>query len=209
MQAIDPQIQQIYDDIATYQAIAEADYGVPAWQALPVASAPHIAFRPSCSQLEPVWQTSTTVWVWAGELIYSNPEHLPATPEVWAQLQAAGVCLAGSHAVEIPLVATAEVMPKFESQVTAAQPIAVLPEANESPVPQVIQPAVVTAAPATSARSGMAGAVLPVLVLLGLGAIAVLAYRNLQGQKPTKAREKPTPQAPQPTVDEDDFELTL
>ncbi len=129
---IDPQIQAIYDDIATYQAIAKDDYGVPQWQALPLASAPSIAFRPSCDQIETIWQADdTTAWVWQGQTIYTTPGQLhQGSLSTLLNLQAAGVCVVGSHAVDVPLVPTDEVFTKFEQQVSG--PVAALPEPQPS-----------------------------------------------------------------------------
>ena len=71
-QPIDPRIEQILTQIEIYQQVA-ADYEVPTWQALPIASNPAIAFRPNCTQLEPVWQPTDTAWVWNGQTVYTTP----------------------------------------------------------------------------------------------------------------------------------------
>jgi hypothetical protein len=138
-QPIDPRIEQILGDIDTYQRIALEDYDVPQWQALPPASAPDIAFRPSCSQLKPVWEQGQTAWVWEAGVIYETPGQATATPETFLELQAAGVCITGSHAEDVPLVPTDDVMAKFKEQTSGA--VAVIPEPAPAPVEQVEQPA--------------------------------------------------------------------
>lgn len=129
MTAADPRVSQIRTKLQIYQEIAQSDYSVPPRQALPVSSRPDIAFRPSCDQLEPVWEPTATAWVWEGEVLYRTPGEYLATEDKLAELAAAGVCLVGSNIRQIPLIQTDEVFPKFQqvastSQVdTAAQPV--------------------------------------------------------------------------------------
>ncbi|NEQ44573.1 MAG: hypothetical protein F6K00_13825 [Leptolyngbya sp. SIOISBB] len=129
MTAADPRVSQIRTKLQIYQEIAQSDYSVPPRQALPVASRSDIAFRPSCYQLEPVWEPTATAWVWEGEVLYRTPGEYLATEDKLAELAAAGVCLVGSNIRKIPLIQTDEVFPKFQqlastSQVeTAVQPI--------------------------------------------------------------------------------------
>lgn len=132
MTVADPRVSQIRDQLQIYQAIAQSDYSVPPRQALPVASRPDIAFRPSCDQLEPVWESTATAWVWEDEVLYRTPGEYLATEDKLAELAAAGVCLIGSNIREISLVSTDEVFSKFQqvtstSQVeTAVQPVAIV-----------------------------------------------------------------------------------
>jgi len=120
MTAVDPRFQQIRAKLHIYQEIAQQDYNVPPRQALPVASQPDIAFRPSCSQLEPIWEPgSITAWVWQGEVLYKTSGESLATDAAFADLAAAGVCLIGSNLQDIPLVSTDEVFAKFQQAVLA------------------------------------------------------------------------------------------
>lgn len=114
-------LSEIRSKLQIYQEIAQRDYDVPPRQALPVASRPDIAFRPSCYQLEPVWEPGETAWVWEGEVLYRTPGEALATDEKLAELAAAGVCLIGSNIRKIPLVPTDEVFAKFQEAVSAAQ----------------------------------------------------------------------------------------
>lgn len=117
MTAIDPRFQQIRAKLHIYQEIARQDYDVPPRQALPVASRPDIAFRPSCYQLEPVWEPTQTAWVWEGEIIYKTSGGSLASDEIFADLAAAGVCVVGSNLQKVPLVPTDEVFAKLQSAI--------------------------------------------------------------------------------------------
>lgn len=126
MKPIDPRVQQIQHQIAVYQNLAAQDYNIPAAQSLPIASRPDIAFRPSCAQIEPVWEPEQTAWVWQGETLYKTPGAKTATNEVLSNLQAAGICLADPQAQAVPLVMTDEVFTEFQelalpAHVTQAQ----------------------------------------------------------------------------------------
>ncbi|WP_204137577.1 hypothetical protein [Halomicronema sp. CCY15110] len=121
MTADNPRIAQIRDQLQIYQAIAQSDYSVPPRQAFPVASRPDIAFRPSCYQLEPVWEPTQTAWVWEDEILYRTPGSSLATEDVLTELAASGVCLIGSNIRKIPIVPTDEVFTKFQAAVTATQ----------------------------------------------------------------------------------------
>lgn len=117
---MDPRLSEIRSKLQIYQEIAQRDYDVPPRQALPVSSRPDIAFRPSCYQLEPIWEPSETAWVWNNEVLYRTPGEALATDEKLAELAAAGVCLIGSNIREIPLVSTDEVFAKFQAAVAAS-----------------------------------------------------------------------------------------
>lgn len=130
MNAIDPRIEQILSQIEIYQAIAANDYGVPAWQAMPIASKPDIAFRPKCSQLEAIWQPTDTAWVWQGQSIHNTPGQGTMTPQTALELQGAGVCVTGSHAVDVPLVPTDSVYQEFVLATSSA--VALIPESSTS-----------------------------------------------------------------------------
>lgn len=195
MKAVDPQIQQIYDDIATYQAIALETYEVPAWQALPVASRPDIAFRPSCGQLEGVWVPGGTDWLWNGEHLHSIPNRhnqIEAAPH----LQSAGICITGTHAEEVPMVPTSEVFTEFQRQVSGA--VAVMPEtqANVEQAGTVVQAEAPTAAPAQPGINW--GALVPIAVaVIALGLLGRFVAGN-QSVKPAQNRNsEPTPQHPE------------
>ena len=121
MTAADPRVSQIRAKLQVYQEIAQSDYSVPPRQALPVASRPDIAFRPSCYQLEPVWEPTATAWVWDGEILYRTPGEYLATEDKLAELAAAGVCLIGSNIRDIPLVPTEEVFSKFQQAALTSQ----------------------------------------------------------------------------------------
>ena len=123
MTADDSRIAQIRDQLQIYQAIAQSDYSVPPRQAFPIASRPDIAFRPSCYQLEPVWEPAKTAWVWEDEIVYRTPGSSLATEDVLAELASSGVCLVGSNIREIPIVPTDEVFAKFQKAVTVTQAV--------------------------------------------------------------------------------------
>lgn len=127
MTAVDPRFQQIRAKLHIYQEIAQRDYGVPPRQALPVASQPDIAFRPSCYQLEPVWEPEQTAWLWDGKTLYKTPGGALANDEIFAELAAAGVCVVGSNLQKVPLVPTDEVLAKLQSAI-AATPVNELAE---------------------------------------------------------------------------------
>jgi hypothetical protein len=110
----DPRIQQILNQPEIYREIARQDYNVPASQAMPIASHPDIAFRPSCSQIGPVWEPEVTAWVWQGKTIYKVPGQVTATEETLLDLQASGICLTGPEAKDVPLVSTDEVFAQFK-----------------------------------------------------------------------------------------------
>jgi len=166
MTAVDPRFQQIRAKLHIYQEIAQHDYDVPPRQALPVASQPDIAFRPSCNQLEPVWEPgSSTAWVWQREILYQTAGESLATDEIFADLAAAGVCLIGSNIQDIPLVPTDEVFPKFQQAVSASA-------AND----QAAQPA---AGFAIALQNQWALFVWATLPLLAIGALmAFLGHRS-------------------------------
>ena len=121
MTAADPRVSQIRARLQIYQDIAQSEYSVPPHQALPIASRPDIAFRPSCYQLNPVWEPTATAWVWDGQILHRTPGESLATEEKLAELAAAGVCLVGSNIRKIPLVFTDEVFPVFQQAVSTAQ----------------------------------------------------------------------------------------
>lgn len=189
-QPIDPRIEQILRHVEIYHSVA-ADYGVPPWQAMPIASNTAIAFRPNCRQLEPVWQGKDTVWLWDGSTIYTNPEQALLTPGMALELQVAGICVTGSHAVDVPLVSTDEVFTKFTSARSGA--VAQLPNSTTT------EPAapVAEAAP-TEAATGFnpMPLVLMVLVLVGLGICA----KFFLAKQPPQAAPQSKPVAPQPPV---------
>ncbi|MEM6433281.1 MAG: hypothetical protein AAF773_05400 [Cyanobacteria bacterium P01_D01_bin.115] len=144
MKPIDQRIQQIFDHIEAYQQVALEDYGVPAWQALPPASAPHLAFRPSCGQLEGIQDESGYTWTWNGEVIYQRPH--------FEDLVVSGVCVSGSHAEEVPKVLTDELWKKFETVIgSPSRAVVAAPESTveEQPPPPsevtatTVQPAAV------------------------------------------------------------------
>jgi hypothetical protein len=216
-QPIDPRIEQILGDIDTYQRIALKDYDVPQWQALPPASAPDIAFRPSCNQLKPVWEQGQTAWVWDAGVIYETPGQATATPETFLELQAAGVCITGTHAEEVPLVPTDDVMAKFQAQTSGA--VAVIPESAPAPVEQVEQPT-------QPVQAGVPAPVMPgnpwsyLVLIVGCGlAIAGFGWSVFRVAEPPKSRHqknvfqtpspppKTTSQPAQPAVEEYDFRL--
>jgi hypothetical protein len=219
-QPIAPRIEQILGDIDTYQRIALKDYDVPQWQALPPASAPDIAFRPSCSQLRPVWEQGQTAWVWEAGVIYETPGQATATPETFLELQAAGVCITGTHAEDVPLVPTDDVMAKFQAQTSGA--VAVIPEPAPAPVEQVEQPA----QPIQPVQAGAPAPVVPgnpwsyLVLIVGCGlAIAGFGWSVFRVAEPPKSRHqknnfrhperpaKPTSQAEPAAVEEYDFRL--
>ena len=129
MTATDSRISQIRAKLQVYQEIAQSDYSVPPRQALPVSSRPDIAFRPSCYQLEPVWEPTVTAWIWDDEILYRTPGQYLATEDKLAELAAAGVCVIGSNIRKVPLVPTDEVFPRFQQIVltspaeTVVQPV--------------------------------------------------------------------------------------
>jgi hypothetical protein len=194
---IDPRIEQILSQIEVYQSVA-ADYGVPTWQAMPIASNPAIAFRPNCSQLEPVWQPTDTAWVWQGQAIHNTPGQGSMGPQTALELQAAGVCVTGSHAVDVPLVNTDEVFTKFTNARSSA--VALLPDSTTSePAAPVAEAAATEAAPGFNPMP----LVLMALVLVGLG----IGGKFLLGKQPKKARAKGNitqPQPPAETAPDDD-----
>ena len=114
MESIDPQIQQIQDQIEAYQNMARQEYNVPTEQSLPIASRPDIAFRPNCAQLEAVWEAEQTAWVWEGETLYKTTGAVTATNEMLLNLQSAGICSASPHAQNVSLVMTDEVLIKLQ-----------------------------------------------------------------------------------------------
>jgi hypothetical protein len=193
-QAIDPRIEQILSQVELYQAIALENYDVPAWQALPIASAPDIAFRPHCSQLEPVWQSSDTAWLWDGQRVHTTPDQGRMTTQTALELQAAGVCLTGSHAVDVPLVSTDEVFIQFTQAQSNA--VALIPDSATSE-PAAPEPAPVATAAPTEGNAGFnpLALVLMVLVLAGLGIGGQFLLRG----KGIKGKQKSKPVAPQPT----------
>lgn len=143
MPPIDQRIQQILDHIEAYQQVALADYGVPAWQALPPASAPHLAFRPSCRQLEGSQDQSGYTWLWDGEVIYQRPH--------FEDLVVSGVCVSGSHAVAVPKVLTDELWKKFETVIETSSRAVVAEPATSTVEEQPPQPPEMTATTAQSA----------------------------------------------------------
>jgi hypothetical protein len=217
---IDPRIEQILGDIDTYQRIALEDYDVPQWQALPPASAPDIAFRPSCSQLKPVWEQGQTAWVWEAGVIYETPGQATATPETFLELQGAGVCITGTHAEDVPLVPTDDVMAKFQAQTSGA--VAIIPEPAPAPVEQVEQPA----QPVQPVQVNAGVSVVPgnpwsyLFLIVGCGlAIAGFGWSVFRVAEPPKSRHqktnfrqparpvKPASQAEPAAVEEYDFRL--
>ncbi len=169
MTAIDPRIEAILGNISAYQATARELHNVPAWQALPPASAPDVAYRPSClTQLEPVWQDGTTDWVWEGTKIHTTPGQSTMSPQVALEHQAAGICLTGSHAVDVPLVSTDDVFTQFEQRVSSsARVIAAAPP--EAQPEQAEQPqAIATPAPETGGGVPFLPAVLVAAAILGV-----------------------------------------
>lgn len=143
MPPIDQRIQQILDHIEAYQQVALADYGVPAWQALPPASAPHLAFRPSCHQLEGSQDQGGYTWLWDGEVIYQRPH--------FEDLVVSGVCVSGSHAVAVPKVLTDELWKKFETVIETSSRAVVAEPATSTVEEQPPQPPEMTATTAQSA----------------------------------------------------------
>jgi hypothetical protein len=212
MTAIDPRIEAILGNVEAYQATARELHNVPAWQALPPASAPDVAYRPRCSQLEPIWQADTTDWVWSGTNIHTTPGQSTMTPQVALEHQAAGICLTGSHAVDVPLVATDDVFSDFVRRVDGPRAIAASPPEAQQEIPQAI------ATPAPEPGGGVP--FLPA-VLVAAGILGVFFYsRHLHGQKSVNAPVHETftdlpqyaPTAEQPEVNdpgeiEYDFEL--
>jgi len=134
MTADAPRIAQIRAQLQIYQEIAQSDYSVPPRQAFPIASRPDIAFRPSCYQLEPVWEPTETAWVWEGEVLYRTPGSSLATDSALAELASSGICLIGSNIRKIPLVPTDEVFAKFEAAVTATAATEAVEESPPSTV---------------------------------------------------------------------------
>lgn len=188
--AIDERIQQIYDHIEAYQRVALNEYNVPAWQALPPASAPHLAFRPACRQL--TWQQfeGEHVWHWEGELIYRSPDAV--------DIAAAGICKRGeSHAVEVPKVLTADVWSQFESAIAAGgRAVAVLPDTEVVEVVEVVdeqpqQPqetVSTTAQPSTGSRQSFPF----IWVVLGIVAAAGLGWSLRKGDNRKRISKPPT-----------------
>ena len=171
-QPIDPRIEQILTQIEIYQQVA-ADYEVPTWQALPIASNPAIAFRPNCTQLEPVWQPTDTAWVWNGQTVYTTPGQGSMGQQTALELQAAGVCITGSHAVDVPLVSTDEVFAKFTQARSNA--VAQLPNTTTT---EPAAPVVDTAPVENSPGFNPVPLVLMVIVLVGLGIGAKFLLRK-------------------------------
>lgn len=128
----DPQVPSILDRPEVYQKIAQ-DYGVPAPQALPVASNPNVAFRPRCTQLEPVWEPEQTAWVWQGTILHRVPGQAAATQSAYRDLQASGICLADPAAKEVPLVSTDTVLAQVE-QALAAEAVALADGMNSGAI---------------------------------------------------------------------------
>jgi len=193
---IDDRIQMIYDNIEAYQQLALDEYGVPAWQALPPASRPDLAFRPACRQLTYGQIEGEHVWHWDGELIYRSPKILDAAD--------AGLCKRGAtHAVEVPKVLTADVWSQFESAIAdTGRAVAVIPErevvevVDETPKPPQ-EPVATTAQPSTESRQ------LFPFIWVGLGAVAFAVFgcslrkgdNRKRISKPATATTK-TPQDP-------------
>ena len=198
-QPIDPRIEQILTQIEIYQQVA-ADYGVPTWQALPIASNPAIAFRPNCTQLEPVWQPTDTAWVWVGQTIYTTPGQGSMGQQTALELQAAGVCITGSHAVNVPLVSTDEVYAKFTQARSNA--VAQLPSSTTTepaaPVPD-------TAPVEDSPGFNPVPLVLMALVLVGLG----IGAKFLLGKQPRKAAPKGKTVSPQSPAENEGLDDTV
>jgi hypothetical protein len=216
-QPIDPRIEQILGDIETYQRIALEDYDVPQWQALPPASAPDIAFRPSCSQLRPVWEQGQTAWVWDAGVIYETPGQATATPETFLELQAAGVCITGTHAEDVPMVPTDDVFTKFQEQSSGA--VAIIPESAPAPIEQVEQPAQPIQASTTApVQAGSPWSYLILIVACGT-ALLGFGWSVFRVAEPPKSRHqknvfrqperppKTASQPAQPAVEEYDFRL--
>jgi len=197
-QPIDPRIEQILSQIETYQSVA-ADYGVPAWHAMPIASNTAIAFRPNCSQLEAVWQGDSTAWVWDGSNIYTTPERALMTPGMALELQAAGVCITGSHAVDVPLVSTDEVFAKFTSARSGA--VALIPDSTTS---EPAAPVAEVAAVETSASVNFTALFLMGCVLVFL----VVGAKYLLFKPASKAAQKVKPAAPVATAENAEAEAS-
>jgi hypothetical protein len=203
-------IQQVKAVLDNYQRIAADDYGVTNHhQALPIASRPDIAFRPACSQLSEVWLPGGfTAYTFEGEEVYRQAgQHKASSAESRLFLSGAGVCIDGDRAVDVPLVPTDAVLTRAKAGANA--PIISM-QPSETVVTQTIQaddepPPVVVAN-----QSSLTGVVLPILALMGVSAILVMVWRNMQKPSmPSKKREKPATQAMQPKPVDDDFELEL
>lgn len=161
MQPIDQRIQQILDHIEAYQQVALADYGVPAWQALPPASAPHLAFRPSCRQLEGSQDQGGYTWLWDGEVIYQRPH--------FEDLVVSGVCVSGSHAVAVPKVLTDELWKKFETVIdTPSRAVIAEPESTAAAIAQEQPPPLSETTATTDPPAAMGNGYLSLLLWIGL-----------------------------------------
>jgi hypothetical protein len=198
-QPIDPRIEQILTQIEIYQQVA-ANYGVPTWQALPIASNPAIAFRPNCTQIEPVWQPTDTAWVWVGQTIYTTPGQGSMGQQTALELQAAGVCITGSHAVDVPLVSTDEVFAKFTQARSNA--VAQLPSSTTT---APAAPVVDTATVEDSTGFNPVPLVLMALVLVGLG----IGAKFLLGKQPRKSAPKGKAVSPQPPAENEGLDDTV
>jgi hypothetical protein len=186
-------ITQAKANLARYQQIAADQYGISnTAQAFPMASRPDIAFRPACSQLSEVWLPGgMTAYTFEGQEIYRQQgQHNASSTESRLFLSGAGICVDGNQTTDIPLVQTEEILTL--ARVGANTPVAV-----------PAQPPVEDPPPPTSS-SLFSGVLAPVLVLVGLGAISTLAYRAMR-----KTSVKPAPQAQQPEITEENFELEL
>lgn len=208
MKPIDERIEQILDNIATYQAVALEDYGVPAWQALPPASAPHLAFRPHCGQLTHTQDDTDHFWYWEGEGVYWKPH--------WEDLQVSGVCVSGSHAVDVPKIPTDEVWAKFDAALSGGAAVLLEPEPESTTEvrEQPSEPGQVTASALQSAP--IENSLLPVLLwgVVAIAALSGLAWL-LFGRGHKKANSAPRSATPEtvnnqptsPTEITYDFEL--
>jgi len=189
-QPIDPRIEQILSQVEVYQQVAAGDYGVPAWQALPIASNPDIAFRPHCQQLEPVWQATDTAWVWQGQTIYTTLGQGTMGQQTALELQAAGVCITGSHAVDVPLVSTDEVYAKFTNARSNAVAL-ISDSATTEPAPTAT-----AEAPIEASAGGVSLWLLGVAVVLaglGVGAQFLLRSKNVKATKKGKSAATTAP----------------
>jgi hypothetical protein len=196
---IDPRIEQILSQIEVYQSVA-ADYGVPTWQAMPIASNPAIAFRPNCSQIEPVWQPTDTVWQWQGKRVHATPGQGSMSPQTALELQAAGVCVTGSHAVDIPLVSTDEVFTKFTQARSSA--VALIPDSMPTAPVAPVEDIAPQAAPTGFNPVPL---LVMVVVMIGLG----IGGKFLLGKRPIATAQKSKVTTQQPPVENADSEDTV
>ncbi|NEQ48448.1 MAG: hypothetical protein F6K00_34925 [Leptolyngbya sp. SIOISBB] len=202
MQPIDQRIQQILDHIEAYQAVALEDYGVPAWQALPPASAPHLAFRPNCGQLTHTQDETGHFWYWEGEGVYWKPH--------WEDLQVSGVCVSGSHAIDVPKVPTDELWEKFETAIDTPRAVVAEPAVEEQPS----QPPEMTATTVQPAAVGNGYSSLLLWIGLALAAGISLALWLLSSRNkkaflvPHSAQKKASSHQPA-TPSENEYDFTL